>query len=217
MASVWDRYISEVDGLQYDSDPSLAAVPPNLFVLPGRTFKAMGGFVSSILGVTTSSVSSTTTIETKSLIGTVVGTFNILANTAAVGRAYRLRARGVITTGATASTITFQIKIGTVVVASTGAVAPTISQANRYWELDTDIIFRTIGASGSVFVQGKMHIMNAATPAAGVIWPIRGNSADPPAVVTIDTTADRLVDFQSITANNLHTITSNQSILERLN
>lgn len=171
---------------------------------------------SGVLGTTTTSVSSTTTAETKSLVGTISGTLTIPANSAVIGRLYRLTARGVITTGGTAGTITFQLKYAATVIASTGAVAPTISQANRYWELEADIIVRTIGASGTFMVQGKIHMMNAATPAAGVIWPIRGNSADPPAVVTVDTTAASLIDLQSITSNALHTVTCNQVSLELL-
>jgi hypothetical protein len=170
-------------------------------------------------GVTTTSVSSTTTAETKSLIGTIDGTFTVPANFLVIGRVLRLRLRGVMTTGATSGTVTFQVKIGSVVVASTGAIATTISLSNMYWEAEIDIICRTVGASGTVFVQGRWSKMNATTSATTsmINWPIRGNSADPPAVVTINTTISNLIDFQSITSNALHTITCNMVILEVLN
>ena len=173
--------------------------------------------VLSTLGVTTTSVSSAVTAETKSLLGTIIGTFTIPANHSVVGKMFRIKARGVITTGATAGTITFFLKWAGITIASTGAVAPTISQSNMYWEMEADIIVRTIGATGTTLVQGLMHIQNAATPSAGIRWPIRGNNADPPAVVTIDTTASSLIDFQSTTSNNLHTITCNMLILELAN
>jgi hypothetical protein len=170
---------------------------------------AMASAVSGCAFTATASASSTTTAETKSLIGTGVGGNTVPANYATAGKKVVLRAKGVLTTGATAGTVTFQVKLGATVVASTGAVAPTISQTNKYWEMECEITFRTIGTSGTVMVQGKVSLMNAATPAAMVTWPVRGNSADPPAVVTIDTTASQAIDFQSITSNALHTITCN--------
>lgn len=170
----------------------------------------LNAFYPRTLGVTTTSVSSTTTAETKSLVGTVIGTLTIPANFNVIGRTYRLRARGVITTGATAGTITFLLKYAGTTIASTGAIVPTISQTNMYWEMEADIICRTIGATGTFFVQGCMFLMTAATPSGGVVWPIRGNSADPPAAVTVDTTASSLIDFLSTTSNALHTITCNQ-------
>lgn len=172
-----------------------------------------------VMGVTTSSVSSTTTAETKSLLvgAGLTGTFTMPANSMVVGKILRIKARGVITTGATAGTITFFLKYAGTTIASTGAVAPTTSQTNMYWEMEADIVCRTIGASGTFFVQGVMRIQNATTPAAGVNWPIRGNSADPPAAVTVDTTTSSLVDFQSTTSNNGHTITCNMIWLTLLN
>lgn len=166
------------------------------------------------MGVTTTSVSSTTTAETKSLVGTIVGTFTVPANSMVVGRVLRVKAKGILTTGGTAGTITIFLKYAGTTIASTGAVAPTISQTNMYWELEADIVVRTIGATGTFFVQGHVHVQNAATPAAGVHWPIRGNSADPPAAVTVDTTASSLIDLQSTTSNALHTLTCNIVELE---
>jgi hypothetical protein len=191
------------------------------FVYDGTNWVQHGGItdalLSSTMGVTTTSVSSTTTAETKSLIGTVSGSFTCMPGFMTVGRKLRLKLSGVITTGATAGTITFQVKFAGTVIASTGAVAPTISQTNKYWEAEIDVVCRTTGPTGTLFVQGKVSLMNAATPAAMVTWPVRGNSADPPAAVTVDTTATSLVDFQSITSNALHTLTANLAALEVLN
>lgn len=173
--------------------------------------------LQAFMGATTTSVSSTTTAETKSLVGTIVGTFTVPANACVIGKVFRIKARGILTTGATAGTITIFLKFAGTTIASTGAVAPTISQTNMYWDLEADIHVRTIGASGTFFVQGNVHVQNAATPAAGVNWPIRGNSADPPAAVTVDTTASSLIDLQSTTSNALHTLTCNQVSLEALN
>jgi hypothetical protein len=180
---------------------------------------AMSAIAVGTCGVTTTSVSSTTTAETKSLVGTITGTFTCPANFMVVGRKLRFRAHGVITTGGTAGTITFFLKFAGTTIASTGAVAPTISLSNMYWEVEVDIVCRSVGASGTLFVQGKFSKMNATTAATTslVTWPIRGNSADPPAAVTVDTTASSLVDFQSTTSNNLHTITCNEASLEVLN
>jgi hypothetical protein len=191
------------------------------FVYDGTNWVQHGGItdalLSSTMGITTTSVSSTTTAETKSLVGTISGSFTCMPGFMTVGRKLRLKLSGVLTTGATAGTITFQVKFGGTVIASTGAIAPTISQTNKYWEAEIDVVCRTTGPTGTLFVQGKVSLMNAATPAAMLTWPVRGNSADPPAAVTVDTTATSLIDFQSITSNALHTITGNLAALEVLN
>jgi hypothetical protein len=178
---------------------------------------ALAVTLQGFMGATTTSVSSTTTAETKSLVGTIVGTFTVPPNACVVGKLFRMKARGILTTGITASTITIFLKYAGTTIASTGAVAPTVSQSNMYWELEVDIHVRTIGATGTFFIQGNFHVQNAATPAAGVNWPVRGNSADPPAAVTVDTTVSSLLDLQLTTGNNLHTLTCNQVSLEALN
>lgn len=170
------------------------------------------------MGVTTTAVSSTTTAETKSLIGTIVGTFTCPANFLIVGRRIRFKGHGNITTGATASTIDFQVFFAGTKIASTGALAPTISQSNRYWEFEVEFVCVTVGSSGTVFAQGVVRVQNAAAPVAFTDWPILGNNATPPAAVTVDTTASSLIDFKSVTGNNLHTITLNPgSSLEVMN
>lgn len=174
---------------------------------------------SRAMGVTTTSVSSTTTAETKSLVGTITGTFTVPANSMVVGRMFRIKARGVMTTGATAGTITWFLKYAGTTIASSGAVVPITSQNNMYWELEAEIVVRSIGASGTFFVQGHVHNSTAAVGAAtpGTRVPIRGNSADPPAAVTVDTTASSLFDFQTTTSNNGHTITCNMAMIEVFN
>jgi hypothetical protein len=181
--------------------------------------KGLNVAIPGILGVTTTSVSSTTTAETKSLVGTITGTFTVPANSMVVGRLFRLKARGVMTTGATAGTITWFVKYAGTTIASSGAVTPVTSQSNMYWEMEVDIVVRTIGASGTFFVQGHVHNSTAAAAAAtpGTRVPIRGNSADPPAAVTVDTTASSLFDLQITTSNNGHILTANMVSLEVLN
>lgn len=171
----------------------------------------------SVLFTSTASVSSTTTAETKSLVGSGIGSMTLGATFMIAGKTLRLRLRGNITTGGTAGTITVFVKFGATTIASTGAVAPTTSQSNKYWECEVDITCRTTGASGTFFVQGTFSYMNATTPAAMITWPVRGNSADPPAAVTVDTTASSLVDFQTTTSNNSHVVTCNLVSLESLN
>ncbi len=170
-------------------------------------------------GTTKTSVSSTTTAETKSLVGTIVGTFTAPANFFIIGRAMRLRAYGVMTTTSTPGTLNMEVKFAATVIASTGVLTPTISLSNMYWELELDIICITVGSSGSFFCQGKWSKMNAATAATTslITWPLRGNSADPPAAVTVDTTASSLVDLLSVTAGTGITISCNMVSLEVLN
>ncbi len=88
-----------------------------------------------------------------------------------------------------------------------------------YWEVEVDIVCRSAGASGTFFVQGVFNKMNATTSATTsmITWPVRGNSADPPAAVTVDTTASSLIDLQSITSGTGVTITCNMVSLEAMN
>lgn len=184
----------------------VAATPVNVWLV-GTLFTATG------------SVSSTTTAQTVTMVGTGVGTMTVPANMAAAGTTLRLRAKGVFTTAATQGTLTWIVKIGTTTVASTGAQTPPPSRTNGYWELECDLVFRTVGGSGTVFVQGLWSIQGlniGAVTANTFYWPIRGNSADPPAVVTIDTTAGNLIDIQLTTSNANNTLTCNHVTLERM-
>ncbi len=94
-------------------------------------------------------------------------------------------------------------------IASTTALAPTISQSNRYWEFELELVCVTVGGTGTLFCQGLVRVQNAAAPIAFTDWPLLGNNATPPAAVTVDTTASSLIDFKTVTGNNLHTITLN--------
>jgi hypothetical protein len=193
------------------------------FIYDGTNWVQLGGIsdtlLSSTMGVVTSSVSSTTTAETKSLIGTISGSFNCPPNFMTVARKLRLKLNGVITTSSTPGTLILQVKFASTVIAATATITPTISLSNMYWEAEVDIICRTTGATGTFFVQGKWSMMDATTGAttAMTTWPIRGNSADPPAAVTVSTVPKSLVDFQSITAGTGITITCNMATLEVLN
>lgn len=170
-----------------------------------------------VMGVTSASAASTTTAETKSLIGTIVGTFTVSATEMLVGKTFRLNTWGFITTGGTAGTITFFSKLGGVTIGTTGALAPTINMSSRPWHHEIIFTVRAVGSGTScnVFAQGYFEY-DATTPSSATTSRISWQMGTAAVSSGLDSTASNLVDFQSTTSNNGHTITCSNAMLEML-
>lgn len=107
--------------------------------------------------------------------------YNVPAGSLKVGDVIAVEARGVHSTTGT-PTVEFKIKLGSVVLCATGAITTASGAANRGWYAKAVLTVVSIGASGSVEVQGDGAVFtaaNAATPA----------DMENTAVVTVDTTA----------------------------
>lgn len=91
---------------------------------------------------------------------------------ARIGKKVRLRMFGKITTAITPGNLTLGIYYGTnaaangVLLASSAAQTLIASQTNLSWEVDLYIHCRSIGSTGTLFVDGKA-IFNTAVIAAG--------------------------------------------------
>lgn len=112
----------------------------------------------------------------------------IPANYLAAGQRFRVRAWFRLTTSATAGNLTLRVKLGTTVLATTGAVAWTVSQTDRPVLLEVD--FRVVSTT-ALRVIGAADVNTSATAAAR--WPaintanvtITSNTAQ---VLTVDLT-----------------------------
>lgn len=178
---------------------------------------AVVNFTQSTCYVATANAATTTTAETKSLVGTGLGSMTAPAQSLAVGETFELEAEGFWTTGATAGTVTFQMKIGSVVIATTGAIAPTISMTTRPWRFKQRFTVRAVGSgtSANVFAQGKGFEYEPATPSTATTASTTWQTVNTAVSSGFDSTIANLIDFQSITSNALHTITCTNLTLKR--
>jgi len=171
-----------------------------------------------VLGTTSSTAASTNATETKSMIGTVVGSYTLGASHLLVGKMFRLECWGFITTSGTPGTINWQVKIGSVVIASTTALTPTISLAGRPWHLNCVFTVRAVGSgtSANVFAQGLLEYAPA-TPSSATTSYTTWQMVNTAVSSGFDSTVTNLVDCVTTTSSNVNTISCSNSQLEMLN
>lgn len=155
-------------------------------------------------------------VENTDLEGSLVapngwGALPIPANSAIAGRTYRIYASGRITSTAL-PTLNIRLKLGTVLLVQTGAVALTANPVNGAWYLTASITFRSIGATGTVIGQGFFVYDNQTNNSK-----VMGMAALTPA--TVDTTVPISADVtaQWGVANTANSITCTNFTIEALN
>ena len=156
--------------------------------------------------VQTASVTVANTVTETTLLGAGQGNLTLPANFLTLGRTGKFEAWGVLSSlTLTPGTLTFNLKLGSVVLASTGAVALIPSLANALWHAEITVTTRTIGVTGTVMVQGKLTITNALADSVEVL-------SNGVSVVTIDTTVSEALDltatFSIASASNTITLTN---------
>lgn len=125
----------------------------------------------------------------------------IPGNYMADGRLVRLTARGRWSNVVTAvPTLTFRLRwgglAGTLLAASPAIVTPATATTNAIWELILDIITRSNGSSGNLFVMGCVTMYEDAAATFGTVanygvkQPMSSGGASAPAAVAVDLTAD---------------------------
>jgi len=107
--------------------------------------------------------------------------YTIAANTLQPGDVIRVRLQGIATATNSTDTLNVKLKIGSTVVAATGAVDVA---NNDIGVIDADVVVRTIGASGTLVAAGTTSLGASGTATAKVF-----NLAS----TTIDTTASNVV------------------------
>jgi hypothetical protein len=148
-----------------NAEPGLAQIQYYLKVASGTTAQALSVnlypipsclFVATADGTLTASVATT-----GSLLGTGVGTKTIEAGLMRAGRIVRIKWKGVLTTTVAGPTLKIDIKLGSTVVATTGALAPPGNVSNTAVWGEVDLVCRTYGAAGTVQGDGSMFLDNA--------------------------------------------------------
>lgn len=136
----------------------------------------------------------------------LTSSYTIPANSLVAGNVIQLQIAGVYGTDIVAPMITAKIKIGSVVVASTGAITAVAAVTNGGYTGFLDLIVTTTGAAGVVESQGFVEFATAATTALTV------NLKNTAAVTGIDFTAAQTVTvtIQWGTAAAANTITMRQ-------
>lgn len=131
-----------------------------------------------------------------------------------VGKALLLRAAGRISTKATTpGTLTLALKFGSIVVATSGAMAlNTTAQTNTPWALEMECVLRSIGSgtAAALFSQGMFRshavIGSSAIGSGGAGCQMLPYNAAPAVGNGFDATAAQTIDFtgtwQTSDANN---------------
>lgn len=88
--------------------------------------------------------------------------YTVIANSPEAGSVIRGRAWGKYTAATGTEDHTLALKLGSQAIFTSAAIDPT---ANDYWEIDFEIVFRTVGASGTIIARAFMR--NGASAAAG--------------------------------------------------
>lgn len=147
--------------------------------------------------------------------------FTLPANFFSIGKILKVTAAGRISTTTGPPTITFDVRLGSVVVFNGGAVTTVASVTNKTWFLEAWLTCRAIGATTSANLLGAGRLTSAA-----VVGSTGGaaNSAllpdSAPAVGTgFDSTSSQAVDlFATWSASSAsNTVTLHQYVLESLN
>lgn len=108
--------------------------------------------------------------------------YTVKANALEAGSVIRGRAWGKYTATTGSETHTLALKLGSVALFTSTNLDPA---NDDYWEIDFEIVVRTVGASGTMV--GRATMRNGASAAAGTILAYYLDSA------TVDTTADNIL------------------------
>ena len=138
--------------------------------------------------------------------------YAIAANTLRVGDVIRITAFGLYGSDAiTPGTITLKAKAGSVVLATTGAITNVAALTNRGWMLQVSATVISLGASGTVEVQGVGGLSTALSTAAIA-------DMENAAVVTVDTTAALTIQasVEMSVADTDNTVTLRSFVVELL-
>ena len=100
-----------------------------------------------------------------------------------------------------------KLKLGTVVLASTGAIVPTGSITDLYWELTGEVVCRAAGTAGGVMPEARFLFQKDASTREGILW-----GGVNTGTVVVNTTAAQAVDMTAqwgtgITGNSISAAT----------
>ncbi len=138
------------------------------------------------------------------------------ANYLYAGQILRVTASGRVSTSAT-PTLNLGVYYGAVAgtaLGTTGAITTTSGVTNVTWNLEARIVIRLVGSSGTAMTTGWVNGISGTVGVSTVPIP-----ASAPAVVTIDTTAAKVLSIGATwgTSSASNTITCHTFMVEALN
>jgi hypothetical protein len=145
---------------------------------------------------------------------TVVASFLAPADMMEVGTTFRIKAFGRLTSGATGGSSIFRCRIGSTTLTGNIPATLTITNANNAtaapFQVEMLVTVRTNGGTGSAI--GNAEVTGGTTAA----FTVAGNISAISATVTVDTTADKYVEFTYISGNAGTTATFENAVIELL-
>ena len=160
---------------------------------------------------TGSQVIANTTTETSMLDGGV-GSLTISANASIAGDALRIKLYGYVSTDNPAPTATIRVKYGSATIITSTATMPA-GLSNELFEIEIIGTARTVGATGTAFMQGRSLIHNGSGVASCLMRSLLTTTE-----ATFDTTVTNAfaITYQWGTASTNSTITITNGIIELL-
>lgn len=171
---------------------------------------------ATIYSATATALVANSVTET-SIIPTGVGTKTIPANFFAPGKSVRIRGGGIFGTLASPGTLTFKLKLGSTVIASS-VLTPPVSGVNNALAIELLLVCRAAGGSGGILPDGRMILANyvGATGSGSRVSADMNNLSAP---VTVDTTASQVLDLTATwaSASATNTLSVAALVIEVLN
>lgn len=168
-------------------------------------------FVTCIYAATTDATVTNTVTET-SAIGTGNGTKTLAANSISSGRVLRIDGGGVYSAAAvTPGNLTIRVKLGSTIIASVVLGALVSGASTLAYNFESILVFRTIGATGTVLCHGMIDYNSG-------VGRNFGDLTNGGVVTTIDTSVSQVIDVTAqwqtaSTSNILKNTFSNIEIL----
>jgi len=118
----------------------------------------------------------------------------IPANWLGYGTRLTFDATGIITTAATQGTGTWDVRLGSVVVATSGALPLTASMVTWKWQLHYDLTLRIIGATTAAQFWAQGYVMYAASATTDSTFQLPYNVTPPVLGTGFDSTVPNVFD-----------------------
>jgi hypothetical protein len=118
----------------------------------------------------------------------------IPANWVGYGTRVTFDATGIITTAATQGTGTFDVRFGSVVVATSGAFPLTASMSSWKWQVHFDMTCRAVGATTAANIWNQGYVMYGASATTDTVLQMPYNTNPPTIGTGFDSTVPNVFD-----------------------
>lgn len=152
-------------------------------------FSGMKQALSGTIFSQTTTINITNTTAETTITAAGQGSLVLPANFFFSGKTIRVTAAGDYSTAGSAHTLTINLKLGSTVVATTGAITMPITITQKGWRIDAQFCQRSTGATGQSYTYGNFYYDDGTTMKGAFIKdPTNG-------FVSVDTTGSLTVDI----------------------